>query len=42
MHPLQEIAAMAGVGFEPVMLDADQFGTVRGMEVGLRAGVRRR
>ena len=42
MYPLVEIAALSGVAFHQSLLDADQHDTVRGNEIALRAGARRR
>lgn len=42
MEPLAEIAEMAGVTFDPILLGADQFDTVRGAVVSVGAGARRR
>jgi endonuclease G len=42
MFPLTDIAEMAGVDFPKVVLDADQFETVRGSEVALHAGTKRK
>jgi endonuclease G len=42
MFPLTDIADMAGVDFPKVVLDADQFETVRGSEVALHAGTKRK
>jgi endonuclease G len=42
MTPLAEIEAMTGVVFDPAVRAADQFETVRGAEVAMRAGARRR
>ncbi|TCR65245.1 DNA/RNA non-specific endonuclease [Bosea sp. BK604] len=41
MRPLHEIAAKTGVVFDPALLAADQFNTVRGEAVGRRARARR-
>ncbi|WP_428566989.1 MAG: DNA/RNA non-specific endonuclease [Solidesulfovibrio sp. DCME] len=40
--PIKDIAAMTGLEFDPSLLAADQFATVRGMEIGLRGGLRRK
>ena len=42
MYPLSEIEAMTGVRFPPVVRDADQYDTVRGAEVAMRSGAKRR
>lgn len=42
MAPLAEIAELTGVRFPEVVVDADQFDTVRGAEVAMRAGIRRK
>ncbi len=42
MYPLPEISDMTGVTFGQVVLDADQYETVRGAEIALRAGTKRR
>ena len=42
MFSLADIAEMAGVVFPKVVLDADQFDTVRGAEVALHAGTKRK
>lgn len=40
MYPLSDIAIMTGLVFDPSLLDADQYGTVRGGELALRSGTR--
>jgi endonuclease G len=40
MYPLPEIARLAGVSFDAGVLAADQYDTVRGAEIALRAGTR--
>jgi endonuclease G len=42
MFPLADIEAMAGIAFPKVVADADQFETVRGSEVAMRAGAKRK
>lgn len=42
MYPLSEIEAVTGVRFPPVARDADQYDTVRGAEVAMRSGAKRR
>jgi endonuclease G, mitochondrial len=42
MTRIDEIGQMAGVGFAPAVLAADQYDTVRGAEVALRSGATRR
>ena len=42
IYPLADIEAMAGVKFPQIVLDADQYDTVRGAELSVRAGTRRR
>jgi endonuclease G len=42
MYPLPNIEAMTGVTFDNAVRAADQYETVRGAEVGMRAGARRR
>jgi endonuclease G len=42
MYPIADIEAMTGVSFAPIIRDADQYETIRGAEVGLRSGVRRK
>jgi len=41
-YPLSEIAELTGVTFDSRLLDADQYDTVRGVEVAQRSGARRR
>lgn len=41
MHRLSEITDLTGVTFDPSLLEADQYGTVRGDEIALRAGAPR-
>jgi endonuclease G, mitochondrial len=42
MTPIADIERMTGVTFDPAIRDADQYDTVRGGEVSMRAGVHRR
>jgi endonuclease G len=42
MYPIADIAAMAGVVFDKAIVAADQFDSLRGTEVALRAGARQR
>jgi endonuclease G, mitochondrial len=42
MYPLADIQDMAGVRFPAIVLDADQYDTVRGAEVSINAGARRK
>jgi endonuclease G len=42
MYPLVDIANMAGIVFDTSLLDADQYGTVRGDELALRSNARQR
>lgn len=42
MYPLSDIAEMTGLTFDPAVLTADQYVTVRGAELALRSGVPRR
>ena len=42
MYPLSDIADMAGIVFPKVVADADQFETVRGSEVAVHAGTKRK
>ena len=42
MYPLSDIAVMTGLVFDPSLLDADQYATVRGGELALRSGTRLR
>ncbi len=42
MYPLSEISEMTGVSFDQSLIDADQYETVRGAEIALRAGSRKR
>lgn len=42
MYPIADLEAMTGVSFAPIIRDADQYETIRGAEVGLRSGVRRK
>lgn len=42
MYPLSEISEMTGVRFDQSLIDADQYDTVRGTEIAMRAGSRKR
>ena len=42
MYPISDIAEMTGLVFDPAILAADQFDTVRGGELAFRCGVHRR
>ena len=42
MYPLTEISEMTGVSFDQSLIDADQYDTVRGTEIAMRAGSRKR
>jgi endonuclease G len=42
MYPLAEIQEMSGVKFPSLVLDADQYDTVRGAEVAISAGAPRK
>ncbi|ESX18020.1 DNA/RNA non-specific endonuclease [Mesorhizobium sp. LSJC264A00] len=42
MYPLTEISEMTGVSFDQSLVDADQYETVRGTEIAMRAGSRKR
>ena len=42
MYPLTEISEMTGVTFDKSIIDADQYDTVRGTEIAMRAGSRKR
>lgn len=42
LYPLTDIAAMTGLVFDSTLLEADQYDTVHGAELAVRAGARRR
>jgi len=42
MTSLADIETLGGIKFDPAIQDADQFGTVRGEEIGRRSGARKR
>lgn len=42
MYPLSEISDLTGVRFDQKILDADQYNTLRGAEIALRAGAVRK
>lgn len=42
MQPLTELQALAGVRFDPLILNADRYDTTEGLEVAFNAGVKRR
>jgi endonuclease G len=42
MYPLAEISEMTGVSFHQSLIEADQYDTVRGTEIALRAGSHKR
>jgi endonuclease G len=42
MYPIADIAAMTGVAFDASILDADQFASLRGAEIAMRAGAKQR
>ncbi|WP_156933249.1 hypothetical protein [Mesorhizobium sp. LNJC399B00] len=42
MYPLTEISEMTGITFDQSLIDADQYETVRGTEIAMRAGSRKR
>jgi endonuclease G len=42
MYRLSEISGLSGVRFDRAILDADQYDTVRGAEIALRAGSKRK
>ena len=42
MCAIADIAEMTGVAFDQAILDADQFDTVRGVEIAQRSGTGRR
>jgi len=41
MRTLREIETLAGIAFDPSLHDADQYYTVRGIEIALRSAIRR-
>ncbi|RDJ10096.1 hypothetical protein B5K05_13250 [Rhizobium phaseoli] len=41
LYPLEEISRLTGVRFDPVLIAADQFDELRGLEVAMRAGAKR-
>ncbi|MGO6710505.1 DNA/RNA non-specific endonuclease [Rhizobium leguminosarum] len=40
LYPLEEISRLTGVRFDPVLIAADQFNELRGLEVAMRAGAK--